>query len=87
MELTIVVQNLSHGGLRTGSGDPQDRWPSLAERILSMGQPDLLLLQEAADWERFGHRQLSRAMHDLGMDVLPRRALRSPPQPGHTPGA
>lgn len=71
MELTIVVQNLAHGGLRNGVGDPENRWPRLAERIRSVGTPDLVLLQEAADWGKYGHRQLGQAMRDLGMDALP----------------
>lgn len=71
MELTIVVQNLGHGGLRDGSGDPDDRWPVLAERILTVGEPDLVLVQEAVGWDTYGHRQLGRAMKDLDMDALP----------------
>lgn len=71
MELKIVVQNLGHGGLRNGSGDPDHRWPLLVERILSAGAPDLVLLQEAADWDKYGHRQLGQAMKDLDMDALP----------------
>ncbi|MGW2108005.1 hypothetical protein [Streptomyces sp. NPDC001948] len=38
MELTIAVQNLGLGGLRTGSGDPDHRWPQLAERINSAAE-------------------------------------------------
>ncbi|MFH8520390.1 hypothetical protein ACH4CE_36055 [Streptomyces gelaticus] len=33
MELTIAVQNLRLGGLHTGAGYPDHRWPQLAERI------------------------------------------------------
>lgn len=69
--LTIVTQNLGHGGLHDGSGTPEDRWPALAERIWSAGQPDLVLLQEAVGWHRYGHRQLARAMADLDMDAVP----------------
>ncbi|MFF8919160.1 hypothetical protein ACF08M_39190 [Streptomyces sp. NPDC015032] len=71
MELTIVVQNLGHGGLRNGAGDPEDRWPQLAERILSVGEPDLVLVQEAVEWSSYGHRQLGVAMRDLDMDAVP----------------
>ncbi|WP_328698564.1 hypothetical protein [Streptomyces sp. NBC_00342] len=49
MELTVVVQNLGNGGLRSGSGDPEERWPQLVERIRSAGAADLVLLQEAVD--------------------------------------
>lgn len=71
MELTVVVQNLGQGGLRNGAGDPEDRWPQLVERIRSVGEPDLVLVQEAVDWDKYGHRQLGRAMRDLDMDALP----------------
>ncbi|MER6500183.1 endonuclease/exonuclease/phosphatase family protein [Streptomyces sp. NPDC001455] len=70
-ELTIVVQNLGHGGLRNGAGDPENRWPRLAERILSVGEPDLVLVQEAVEWSAYGHRQLGIAMRDLDLDAVP----------------
>ncbi|NUK09952.1 endonuclease/exonuclease/phosphatase family protein [Streptomyces lunaelactis] len=77
MELTIAVQNLGHGGLRNGSGDPEHRWPQLAERINSAAERvgarhvDLALVQEAVDWDKYGHRQLGQAMTDLDMDAVP----------------
>ncbi|MER5973308.1 endonuclease/exonuclease/phosphatase family protein [Streptomyces sp. NPDC002055] len=71
MELTVVVQNLGLGGLRSSSGDPEDRWPALAERIRGAGAPDLVLLQEACGWSEYGHRQLARAMDDLDLDAMP----------------
>jgi endonuclease/exonuclease/phosphatase family metal-dependent hydrolase len=77
MELTIVVQNLGHGGLRNGSGDPDHRWPQLAERINSAAarvgarQVDAVLVQEAVDWDKYGHRQLGVAMRDLDLDAVP----------------
>ncbi|MFB6507530.1 MULTISPECIES: hypothetical protein [unclassified Streptomyces] len=77
MELTIAVQNLGLGGLRTGSGDPEHRWPLLAERINSAAgrvgarRVDAVLLQEASDWDRYGHRQLGVAMRDLDLDAMP----------------
>ncbi|MFD7320567.1 hypothetical protein ACFV9D_05670 [Streptomyces sp. NPDC059875] len=45
MELRIVVQNVGLDGLRTGTGDPEDRWPALAERIQSTGQADFFYIQ------------------------------------------
>lgn len=33
MQLTVVVQNLGMGGLENGDGNPQDRWPLLAQRM------------------------------------------------------
>jgi endonuclease/exonuclease/phosphatase family metal-dependent hydrolase len=72
VQLTVVVQNLGHGGLRNGDGDPEDRWPLLAERINSAAdRVDVVLLCEAVDWGKYGHKQLSRAMGDLGLDALP----------------
>lgn len=71
MELLIAVQNLGHGALRDGSGNPEDRWPQVVERLRSAGEPDLVLFQEAVDWDKFGHKQLGRAMDDLDMDATP----------------
>lgn len=72
MELVIAVQNMSLGGLRDSAGNPEDRWPLLVERLCCDGlRPDLVLLQEASEWHAFGHRQLGRAMSDLGMEAAP----------------
>lgn len=72
MLLTFVAQNLKFGGLSDDDGTPEDRWPHLAERFNSIDpKPDFILLTEARDWEKQGHRQLSRAMRDLDMDALP----------------
>ncbi|MEU5431113.1 hypothetical protein AB0H73_36670 [Streptomyces olivoreticuli] len=72
MRLSIVVQNTQLGALRDAMGNPEDRWPLIVQRIESIGEPpDLVLFQEAADWERYGHRQLARAMDDLNMDAMP----------------
>jgi endonuclease/exonuclease/phosphatase family metal-dependent hydrolase len=72
MQLTIAVQNLGHGALRDGAGEPEDRWPLIVERIRSLDQPpDLVCFQEACDWGRFGHAQLARAMRDLDLDATP----------------
>ncbi|MFI1182470.1 hypothetical protein ACH4UT_23350 [Streptomyces sp. NPDC020799] len=72
MRLSIVVQNTAQGALRDAWGNPEDRWPLIVQRIESIGEPpDLVLLQEAADWGRYGHRQLGRAMDDLNMDAMP----------------
>ncbi|WP_432982898.1 endonuclease/exonuclease/phosphatase family protein [Dactylosporangium sp. CA-233914] len=70
MRIRVVVQNLCRGGLRDGDGNPQDRWPALAARIRA-AQPDVLLLNEANEWDLHGHRQLGRAMADLDLDVAP----------------
>ncbi|GGT23181.1 endonuclease/exonuclease/phosphatase family protein [Streptomyces griseoviridis] len=70
MELTVVVQNLGVGGLRSVVGETEDRWPALADRIRA-ARPDLVLLQEAYGWAEFGHRQLARAITDLNLQALP----------------
>lgn len=70
--IKIVAQNLAHGGLRDGSGTPQDRWPLLLKRFAAAGDDiDAFLFCEVVDWHRFGERQLRRAMADLGMEALP----------------
>lgn len=72
MLLTIMSQNLSHGGIRDDHGVVEDRWPLLLERIKSVQpQIDVLLLQEAEDWDRYSYRYLVRAMKELDMDALP----------------
>ncbi|MEN8649099.1 endonuclease/exonuclease/phosphatase family protein [Streptomyces sp. 21So2-11] len=69
MLLKVLIQNTGRGGLKTGTGIPQDRWPLLAERI-SAAQADVALLQELEGWPADGRRQTVRAEHDLDMDVL-----------------
>ncbi|MET9779221.1 endonuclease/exonuclease/phosphatase family protein [Streptomyces sp. NPDC006367] len=78
MQLTVVVQNVGTGGIRNGDGDPEDRWPALAERINGAAdRVDVVLLQEVSEWDKYGHKQLSRAMSDLGLDALPLAPSRS----------
>jgi endonuclease/exonuclease/phosphatase family metal-dependent hydrolase len=70
--IKIVVQNLAHGGLRDGSGTPQDRWPRLLKRFAAAGDDvDAFLFCEVVDWGKYGERQLHRAMADLGVQALP----------------
>ena len=59
-----------YGALRDGDGNPQDRWPVLAERI-SRTEPDIVLLNKVVDWGNHSYRQLARAMADLNLDVAP----------------
>lgn len=78
MQLTIAVQNLGHGGLKDGDGNPEDRWPLLAERINSAAdRVDVVMLCEAVDWHLYGHKQLARAMHELDLDAVPLAPSRS----------
>ncbi|MGI5185376.1 endonuclease/exonuclease/phosphatase family protein [Dactylosporangium sp. CA-152071] len=70
MHIRVVAQNLGNGGLRDSEGNPEDRWPALAERLRT-AQPDVLLLNEARGWTEHGHRQLGRAQRDLGMYAAP----------------
>jgi len=66
------VQNLGHGGLRDGDGNPEDRWLLLAERINTAAERvDVVLLCEVVDWHQYGHKQLVRAMRDLGPPMGP----------------
>lgn len=72
MHITVVTQNLGHGGLRDADGNPDDRWPLLVERIGSAAERvDVVLLCEVVDWHLYGHKQLARAMADLDLDALP----------------
>lgn len=70
MILTFMAQNMQFGGNRDGEGQSADRWPLLAKRINSV-VPDILLLQEAAEWGRFGQKYVARAMNDLSLEALP----------------
>ena len=69
MELVVVAQNFGRGGLKTGAGVPEDRWPKLVDRVKEP-DPDVVLGQEAEGWAAEGHRQLVRAEDDLEMDAL-----------------
>lgn len=82
MLLTFVSQNLLFGGLRSDTGEAEDRWPQLRQRITGLGKPDFVLIQEAEDWNRFGHKALARAMNDLDMDSMPL----PPSHSGNLPG-
>ncbi len=78
MQLTVVIQNLGMGGLEDGDGNPQDRWPLLAQRIKQAAERvDVVLLCEATGWNRYGHKQLARAMTDLDLDAAPLPPSRS----------
>ncbi|MFB7852369.1 hypothetical protein ACFC34_35880 [Streptomyces sp. NPDC056053] len=69
MELTIVVQNLGLGGLHTGSGDPNHRWPLLAERINSAaGRVDAVLLRRTATDDRIDQLWVSAPLRDTVVD-------------------
>ena len=80
MLMKIMTLNLKYGGLMDAAGNPEDRWPGLAE-IITKQAPDILALQEASSrWAEPGERQLARAEHDLGM----RGRLGASPSGGHT---
>lgn len=64
--ITIVLQNLQHGGKNK---DGTDRWPLLAER-LTRAKPDIVLLNEALGWTDNSEYLLKRAERDLGMTAL-----------------
>lgn len=78
MRISVVVQNLGNGGLQDGDGNPDDRWPKLAERIKGAAdRVDVVMLTETTDWHRYGHKQLARAMRDLDLDAAPLAPSRS----------
>lgn len=83
MLLTFVSQNLLFGGLRSDTGESEDRWPQLLKRITSTARPaDFVLVQEAEGWDRYGHKALATATKDLDMDALPL----PPSSSGNLPG-
>jgi endonuclease/exonuclease/phosphatase family metal-dependent hydrolase len=83
MLLSFVSQNLLYGGLRSSTGDQEDRWPELLKRITSGSQsPDFVLVQEAENWDKYSHKALGRAMSDLKMSALPL----PPSSSGNLPG-
>ncbi|WP_446038095.1 endonuclease/exonuclease/phosphatase family protein [Streptomyces sp. SID1121] len=55
----------------------------MAERLngaadqVGASQVDVVMLCEVADWHRYGHKQLSRAKDDLGLDAAPLAPSRS----------
>lgn len=78
MHLTVVVQNLGMGGLEDGDGNPQDRWPLLAQRINSAAERvDIVMLCEVTGWGKYGHKQLARAARELDLDAVPLAPSRS----------
>lgn len=70
MRLTIVAQNLSHGGVYDGDGEPEDRMQALADRIHSAGA-DLALLSECQGWDRDDHGPLRRMERLTGLKAAP----------------
>ncbi|SDT74515.1 endonuclease/exonuclease/phosphatase family protein [Actinoplanes derwentensis] len=70
MLIEVAVQNLQHGAVKDESGHRRDRWPLLAERLRRV-RPDVLILNEARDWNRGGREPLGRAQRDLGMIAAP----------------
>jgi hypothetical protein len=66
-----MSQNLQFGGLRDGEGEPENRWPQLHERITSVKDIDLLLLQETWGWDKYGQKQLAQACNELNLEALP----------------
>jgi endonuclease/exonuclease/phosphatase family metal-dependent hydrolase len=78
--LKIMTLNLQYGGLTDAAGNPEDRWPGLAEIVRNQA-PDVLALQEATGrWAEPGERQLALAENDLGM----RGRLGASPSGSHT---
>ncbi|HVK25186.1 MAG TPA: hypothetical protein VM677_27835 [Actinokineospora sp.] len=72
MQITIVAQNLNHGGLTPTDDGYKDRWPLILDRIRSASRlPDVVLLCETMGWEFERHSRLARAMRDLDMEAMP----------------
>lgn len=69
MLISVLSQDLGRGGVFDGSGNPENRWPLLLERIAEHS-PDIVLLQECESFERDGMKLLCQAERDLDMDGL-----------------
>ncbi|MFD0772307.1 endonuclease/exonuclease/phosphatase family protein [Streptomonospora algeriensis] len=65
-QIRIASQNLQHGGIQTGDGRPDDRWPTIAADLRTV-QPDIVCLQECHGWSDHLRAQVYRAEQDLGM--------------------
>ncbi|WP_433513808.1 endonuclease/exonuclease/phosphatase family protein [Nonomuraea sp. CA-143628] len=76
MQISIVLQNLGHGGVRDSEGERRDRWPLILERLADAA-PDVLLLNECNHWDENGFMRLGRAARDLGLEALPLSPSRS----------
>lgn len=75
--LHLVLQNVAHGGFRLTGVDQvvDDRWDALTARILSAGQPDIVVLNECANWNIIDddgeQPYVRRAERDLGLVAAP----------------
>jgi exonuclease III len=74
--ITVMTQNLQHGGFFNDAGEPDERWTLLRARIRE-ARPDILMLQEVAGWQSKGHRVLYSVLGDLDMDAVPLAPARS----------
>ncbi|MDG4795193.1 endonuclease/exonuclease/phosphatase family protein [Micromonospora sp. WMMD1082] len=70
MLITVVGQNIQHGGFTDKDGKWEDRWPLLRER-LAAAEPDVLVLNETRGWTTGDHWRVGRAMRDLDMYAVP----------------
>jgi hypothetical protein len=68
VELTIAVQNISHGGLRINDDASRNRWKDLLARLGPV-EADMVILNEAATFELNGWKKAHHFASELGLDV------------------
>jgi len=68
VEVTIAVQNISHGGLRINDDASRNRWDDLLARLDPVGA-DVVILNEAATFELDDWKRARQFANELGLDV------------------
>jgi hypothetical protein len=68
VELTIAVQNISHGGLRINDDASRNRWNDLIARLAPV-EADIVILNEAAAFELDGNKKARQFGAELGLAV------------------
>ncbi|MEU5874160.1 hypothetical protein AB0A73_21720 [Glycomyces sp. NPDC047369] len=68
MELTIAVQNISHGGRRINDDATRNRWNDLIARLAPV-EADIVILNEATGFELDGWEKAHQFASELGLIV------------------
>jgi hypothetical protein len=68
VEITIAVQNISHGGLRINDDASRNRWDDLIARLAPV-EADIVILNEAATFELDEWKRARQFAGELGLDV------------------
>jgi endonuclease/exonuclease/phosphatase family metal-dependent hydrolase len=68
MQITIAVQNISHGGLRINDDASRNRWDDLIARLAPV-EADIVILNEAATFEHDDNKKAQAFGAELGLAV------------------